>query len=61
MNVITNDDIINYYNCCNNLDNEDFNEIMNIEQGKSHSNILYNLKQIINEIYNDLFNTSYTK
>ena len=59
LNVITNDDIINYYNCCNNLDNEDFNEIMNIEQGKSHSNILYNLKQIINEIYYDLFTTSF--
>jgi hypothetical protein len=32
---------------------------MNIEQGKHHSNILYNLKQVINETYNDLFITSY--
>ena len=34
---------------------------MNIEQGKHHSNILYNLKQVINETYNDLFITSYNQ
>ena len=61
MNFITNEDITNYYKFCQNIKNEEFYEIMNIEQGKHHSNILYNLKSVIDEIYYDLFTTSYPK
>ena len=59
--LLTNDDITNYYKFCQNIKNEKFYEIMNIEQGKHHSNILYNLKSVIDEIYFDLFTTSYPK
>ena len=58
---ITNEDINNYYSFCEKIDNKDFYEIMNIEEGKHHSNILYNLKVVIDEVYNDLFTTSYIK
>ena len=61
LNFISNNDITNYYNFCQKINQDDFYEIMNIEQGKHHSNILYNLKQVINEVYKDLFTTSYTK
>ena len=61
LNFISNDDIINYFNFCEKIKKDDFYEIMNIEQGKHHSNILYNLKQVINETYNDLFTTSYNQ
>ena len=61
LNLITNDDINNYLRFCQNIQKDDFYEIMNIEQGKHHSNILYNLKQVINEIYYDLFVTSYNE
>ena len=61
LNFITNEDITNYYKFCQNIKNEEFYEIMNIEQEKHHSNILYNLKSVIDEIYYDLFTTSYPK
>ena len=61
LNFISNDDIINYFKFCEKIKNDDFYEIMNIEQGKHHSNILYNLKIVIDEIYYDLFTTSYVK
>ena len=61
LNIITNDDINNYYAFCEKIEEENFYEIMNIEEGKQHSNILYNLKIVINEIYYDLFTTSYVK
>ena len=61
LNIITNDDINNYYAFCEKIEDENFYEIMNIEEGKPHSNILYNLKIVINEIYYDLFSTSYVK
>ena len=61
LNNITNDDINNYYKFCEKIEDGNFYEIMNIEQGKHHSNILYNLKIVIDEIYYDLFTTSYVK
>ena len=61
LNNITNDDINNYYKFCKKIEDENFYEIMNIEKGKHHSNILYNLKIIIDEIYFDLFTSSYDK
>ena len=61
LNFITNDDINDYYKFCENLKNDDFYEIMNIEQGKHHSNILYNLKLVLDDVYSDLFITSYIK
>ena len=61
LNFINNEDITNYYKFCQNIKNEEFYEIMNIEEGKHHSNILYNLKSVIDEIYYDLFTTSYPK
>ena len=61
LNNITNDDISMYYNFCEKIENNNFYEIMNIEPGKHHSNILYNLKIVIDEIYYNLFTTSYVK
>ena len=61
LNNITNDDINNYYKFCKKIDDENFYEIMNIEKGKNYSNILYNLKIVIDEIYFDLFTSSYDK
>ena len=61
LDTITNDDIDNYYSLYEKIENKDFYEIMNIEQGKHHSNILYNLKIVINDIYHELFTTSYVK
>jgi len=61
LNSITIEDINGYYIFCEKIENEDLYEIMNIEPGIHHSNILYNLKVVIDEIYYDLFTTSYTK
>ena len=61
INSITNEDINEYYFFCEKIEKEDLYEIMNIEPGIHHSNILYNLKVVIDEIYSDLFTTSYTK
>ena len=61
LNNITNDDINNYYKFCEKIENDDFYEIVNIDPGKHHSNILYNLKVVIEEIYYDLFSTSYVQ
>ena len=61
LNSITNKDINKYYLFCEKIENEDLYEIMNIEPGIHHSNILYNLKVVIDEIYCDLFTTSYIK
>ena len=61
LNNITNEDINQYYIFCKKIKNKSFYEVMNIEQGKHHSNILYNLKIVIEEIYYDLFTSSYIK
>ena len=59
LNNINDEDINNYFIFCEKIEKEDFYEIMNIEPGKYHSNILYNLKIVLEEIYYDLFTTSY--
>ena len=61
LNNITNEDINIYYKFCEKIENKNFYEVMNIEKGKFHSNILYNLKIVVEEIYFDLFTSSYAK
>ena len=59
LEYITEEDLIEYNKFCEKLENKNFYKIMKISKGKEHSNILLNLKIVLEEVYFDLFTTSY--
>ena len=61
LDTITNEDINTYFSFCEKIKDENFYEIMNIEPEKHHSNVLYNLKVVLDGIFFELFTTSYVK
>ena len=60
---ITEEDLKEYMKFINKLENKNFYKIMEISKGKNkeHSNILLNLKIVLEESYFDLFTTSYSQ
>ena len=61
MENITEEDIIGFHTFCNKIEKTNFYNIMKFFDGKEHSNILLNLKIVLEEVYYDLFTTSYTQ
>ena len=59
LEFITEDDMNNYDNFCKNLQDKNTFNLMNLFNGKSHSNILLNLKIVLEEEYFYLFTSSY--
>ena len=58
---INEEDIKEYHKFWDKIENNNIYKIMKISNGKEHSNILLNLKIVIEEIYYDLFTTSYVQ
>ena len=58
---INEEDITDYYKFWGNIENKNLYKIVKISNGKEHSNILLNLKIVLEEIYFDLFTTSYVQ
>ena len=58
---ISDEDIKDYYKFWDNMENKNLFKIMKISNGKEHSNILLNLKIVLEEVYFDLFTTSYAQ
>ena len=58
---ISEEDIKEFNNINVKLKDNDFYNIMRIYKGKEHSNILLNLKVVIEEVYFNLFTTSYAQ
>ena len=58
---ITEEDIKEFNNFNDKIKDNDFYNIMRIYNGKEHSNILLNLKVVIEEVYFNLFTTSYVQ
>ena len=56
---ITEEDMMQYDEFINNINDKDFYKIMYISKGIEHSNILLNLKIVLEEAYFNLFTTSY--
>ena len=56
---ITNADIKEYYTFCDKIEDNNFYKIMKFSNKNEHSNILLNLKIVLEELYFDLFTTSY--
>ena len=56
---ITEEDVIEYDNFIENINDKNFYRIMYISKGVEHSNILLNLKIVLEEEYFTLFTTSY--
>ncbi len=61
LEYITEEDFKDYNKFCNKIEDEDFYKIMNITSNQEHSNILLNLKIVLEESYFDLFTTSYSQ
>ena len=61
LEYITEEDLKDYHNFCKKIEDEDFYTIMKMSSNQKHSNILLNLKIVIEEVYFDLFNTSYAQ
>ena len=56
---ITTEDLKEFYKFCDKIEDSSFYKIMKLSNGKEHSNILLNLKIVLEELYFDLFTTSY--
>ena len=56
---ITEEDVIEYDTFIENINDKNFYKIMYISKGVEHSNILLNLKIVLEEVYYTLFTTSY--
>jgi hypothetical protein len=61
LEYITEEDLKDYYNFCNKIEDENFYQIMKISKNQVHSNILLNLKIVLEESYFDLFTTTYAQ
>jgi hypothetical protein len=61
LEYITEEDLIEYNKFCKKIENKNFYKIMKISKGQEHSNILLNLKIVLEEAYYDLFTTSYVQ
>ena len=56
---ITEEDVIEYDTFIENINDKNFYKVMYISKGVEHSNILLNLKIVLEEVYYTLFTTSY--
>ena len=61
LEYINEEDVIEYKKFCDKIEDKNFYKIMKITKGQEHSNILLNLKIILEEVYFDLFTTSYSQ
>jgi hypothetical protein len=61
LEYINEDDLKDYYNFCNRIEDESFYTIMKNSSKGENSDILLNLKMVLEKAYFDLFTTSYAQ
>ena len=61
LGYITEEDLKGYFSFCRKIEDNDFYKLMKMSSNKEHSNILLNLKIVLEEVYFDLFTTSYAQ
>ena len=61
LQYINEEELKDYYNFCNKIEDENFYTIMKSASNEEHSNILLHLKMDIEKVYFNLFTTSYAQ
>ena len=61
LEYITEEDLREYYKFCDKIEDENFYKIMNNPSNEEHTHVLLNLKIVLEQVYYDLFTTSYAQ